>query len=128
MGVAPGGSTNGPCGAAAEFFDNYSHLHLQTVSRTLQGTALNAVRTRAARDGVVMSEAGEMGGSLPEAESRDPWRSRRTERAAAPERGAGKREYASRDLLGDDREIVIRHGAETYRLRLTGNGKLLLTK
>ena len=69
-----------------------------------------------------------MGGSLPEAESRDPWRSRRTERAAAPERGAGKREYASRDLLGDDREIVIRHGAETYRLRLTGNGKLLLTK
>ena len=69
-----------------------------------------------------------MGKSPFEAASREPWRSRGAERATAPGQGAGKREYASRDLLGDDREVVIRHGAETYRLRLTGSGKLLLTK
>ncbi|HET9870373.1 MAG TPA: hemin uptake protein HemP [bacterium] len=39
------------------------------------------------------------------------------------------RESRSEDLLGPGgRELLIRHGAQTYRLRLTQNGKLILTK
>jgi hemin uptake protein HemP len=34
----------------------------------------------------------------------------------------------SRDLFIGTREIVIRHGRETYRLRLTAQNKLILTK
>ena len=32
------------------------------------------------------------------------------------------------ELLGDEREVLIQHGGEYYRLRLTRNGRLLLTK
>lgn len=32
------------------------------------------------------------------------------------------------DLMGDDREIIIIHQGEEYRLRLTSNNKLILTK
>jgi hemin uptake protein HemP len=35
---------------------------------------------------------------------------------------------ASEDLLKGAREIIIRHGAEDYRLRLTRVGKLILNK
>jgi hemin uptake protein HemP len=34
----------------------------------------------------------------------------------------------SRDLFLANREITIVHGAETYRLRLTSQNKLILTK
>lgn len=34
----------------------------------------------------------------------------------------------SRDLFVSAREIVIAHGAERYRLRLTSQNKLILTK
>ncbi|HVW22522.1 MAG TPA: hemin uptake protein HemP [Opitutaceae bacterium] len=34
----------------------------------------------------------------------------------------------SRALFVDGREIVIAHGDETYRLRLTAQNKLILTK
>jgi hemin uptake protein HemP len=34
----------------------------------------------------------------------------------------------SRDLFTDTREITIGHGEETYRLRLTAQNKLILTK
>ena len=34
----------------------------------------------------------------------------------------------SRDLFAASREINISHGAETYRLRLTAQNKLILTK
>lgn len=34
----------------------------------------------------------------------------------------------SAELLGDRREIRIRHGGEMYRLRLTRSGKLILHK
>ena len=34
----------------------------------------------------------------------------------------------SRDLFVDAREILIRHGNDTYRLRLTSQNKLILTK
>lgn len=35
---------------------------------------------------------------------------------------------AAAALLGDRRELVIEHGGERYRLSLTRNGKLILTK
>ena len=34
----------------------------------------------------------------------------------------------STDLLSGAREAIIEHGQEQYRLRLTSNGKLILTK
>lgn len=34
----------------------------------------------------------------------------------------------SRDLFASEREIIIAHGEETYRLRLTSQNKLILTK
>jgi len=34
----------------------------------------------------------------------------------------------SRDLFIGTREVIIHHGAEFYRLRLTGQNKLILTK
>jgi len=34
----------------------------------------------------------------------------------------------SRDLFVSSREIIIAHGDETYRLRLTAQNKLILTK
>jgi hemin uptake protein HemP len=34
----------------------------------------------------------------------------------------------SRDLFVATKEILIQHGGETYRLRLTGQNKLILTK
>ena len=35
---------------------------------------------------------------------------------------------AIRDLLGAGREAVLLHDGSEYRLRLTSNGKLILTK
>lgn len=35
---------------------------------------------------------------------------------------------SSRDLFAATREIIISHGEETYRLRLTAQNKLILTK
>ena len=34
----------------------------------------------------------------------------------------------SRDVFSGDREIIIAHGDDTYRLRLTSQNKLILTK
>jgi len=39
----------------------------------------------------------------------------------------GIRRVASSDLLGDASELVIEHGGREYRLRITSNGKLILT-
>lgn len=35
---------------------------------------------------------------------------------------------SSRDLFAATREIIISHGEDTYRLRLTAQNKLILTK
>jgi hemin uptake protein HemP len=35
---------------------------------------------------------------------------------------------SSRDLLAGHREVIIEHGAERYRLRLTSSNKLILVK
>ena len=34
----------------------------------------------------------------------------------------------SRDLFSAGRELIISHGSDTYRLRLTSQNKLILTK
>lgn len=36
--------------------------------------------------------------------------------------------WTTEELLGDRKEILILHNTETYRLRITRNGKLLLQK
>jgi hemin uptake protein HemP len=50
--------------------------------------------------------------------------------AAAPARSIPMREnrVESRDLFVATKEILIQHGGDTYRLRLTGQNKLILTK
>ncbi|MBS0534010.1 MAG: hemin uptake protein HemP [Proteobacteria bacterium] len=56
-------------------------------------------------------------------------------RAATPSLGGEARQLSladkrldSRELFRDTREIIITHGDETYRLRLTAQNKLILTK
>ena len=46
--------------------------------------------------------------------------------AAGPQ--PAMRAIDSVDLMAGRRELLIRHGAEEYRLRLTGNNRLILTK
>ncbi|GDY08974.1 hypothetical protein LBMAG52_24600 [Planctomycetia bacterium] len=38
------------------------------------------------------------------------------------------REVASSELMRGENELLIRHGDELYRLKLTRNGKLILQK
>ena len=45
-----------------------------------------------------------------------------------PAHGPNIRRIDLRTILGDDREVIISHRSEEYRLRLTSNNKLLLTK
>jgi hemin uptake protein HemP len=49
-------------------------------------------------------------------------------RALVPSAPPGGRRIASECLMGGKREIIIEHGADEYRLRITGSGKLILTK
>ena len=46
--------------------------------------------------------------------------------APAPDQDPPRR-VASEALLGPGRELVIVHGGREYRLRVTQNGKLILT-
>ncbi|PPD32671.1 MAG: hemin transporter HemP [Methylomonas sp.] len=39
-----------------------------------------------------------------------------------------KRKFTSKQLFDTHHEIVIEHNGEEYRLRITSNGKLILTK
>jgi hemin uptake protein HemP len=41
---------------------------------------------------------------------------------------AAPRRLLSRDLLADAQEVIIDHQGESYRLRCTSKGKLILTK
>lgn len=47
--------------------------------------------------------------------------------ADKPSVGA-RRRLSSRELFGETRELVIEHADEEYRLRITSQGKLILTK
>ena len=40
----------------------------------------------------------------------------------------GSRRVDAGELLGGDREVLIAHAGQLYRLRLTASGKLILTK
>jgi hemin uptake protein HemP len=46
---------------------------------------------------------------------------------AIPSRN-GPRRIATKDLLGADREIILDHEGAEYHLRITSNGRLILTK
>jgi hemin uptake protein HemP len=48
--------------------------------------------------------------------------------AAEPPTAKTLRTISSRDLLGRDRLVIIRHEQEDYRLQVTATGKLILTK
>lgn len=53
----------------------------------------------------------------------------RVVRAAEPEaRGSSPLVVDSVTLMGGRRELIIRHGEDTYRLRITASNKLILTK
>ena len=41
---------------------------------------------------------------------------------------SGPRRFECRDLMGTDREVVLIHNDAEYRLRITSNDKLILTK
>lgn len=64
--------------------------------------------------------------SIPEA----PHLAATATRSAEPCAGnaVARKTLDSRTLLGGSEEIVITHGAETYRLRLTRQNRLILTK
>jgi hemin uptake protein HemP len=47
---------------------------------------------------------------------------------SSPAEGATTTTYLSEALLQGQREVLIRHGEEVYRLRLTKQGKLILYK
>lgn len=47
--------------------------------------------------------------------------------AKLPSLPAPLRRVSSAVLLGEQRELIIVHGGREYRLRLTQNGKLILT-
>jgi hemin uptake protein HemP len=58
-----------------------------------------------------------------------PDRDRATASRAGPERSAIRAGCIdSRELLGGERELIIVHGDQEYRLRHTQNDKLILTK
>lgn len=42
--------------------------------------------------------------------------------------GKMPRTISSRDLLGGERRVIIRHEQDDYRLQVTATGKLILTK
>ncbi len=51
------------------------------------------------------------------------------ERAVAAKHTAKPpRTISSRDLLGGEKLVIIRHEREDYRLQVTATGKLILTK
>ena len=52
----------------------------------------------------------------------------RSDDALEGQRRLTPREVKIEDLLHGERELLIRHGEELYHLRITKNGRLLLTK
>ncbi len=48
--------------------------------------------------------------------------------ASPPAEGASARIVSSEWLLAGRRELIIQHGADQYRLRLTASNKLILVK
>jgi hemin uptake protein HemP len=57
-----------------------------------------------------------------------PDQPKQEEAAARPRVKKKPRTILSRELLGNDRLVIIRHELEDYRLQVTATGKLILTK
>ncbi len=53
---------------------------------------------------------------------------RETAKPSEPDEADAPLEIETRDLLGPRREATIIHAGERYRLRITANNKLILTK
>ena len=55
-----------------------------------------------------------------------------SDKSASADRKGGAlptlRRHSVRDLLGGEREAILEHDGQNYRLRITSNGKLILTK
>ncbi len=51
-----------------------------------------------------------------------------SDQAAAQPTTKAPRTILSRDLLGSEKLVIIRHKQEDYRLQVTAMGKLILTK
>lgn len=49
-------------------------------------------------------------------------------RPGLTEPASSKRKFSSKQLFDSQNEIVIEHHGDEYRLRITSNGKLILTK
>ena len=47
---------------------------------------------------------------------------------AATRVGDGRRRIKVSELLQGEREVILEHDSQDYRLRITANGKLILTK
>ena len=45
-----------------------------------------------------------------------------------PGAGATPKRIKARELLRGEREVILEHDGHNYRLRITANGKLILTK
>ncbi|MFT4097256.1 MAG: hemin uptake protein HemP [Rhodoblastus sp.] len=58
----------------------------------------------------------------------DPPPRKGAQRDLPPSSERKPREIDLRDLVGDEREVSIVHDGERYRLRVTANNKLILTK
>jgi hemin uptake protein HemP len=50
------------------------------------------------------------------------------EAPAAPRPNQGPRRLKVSELLAGEREAILEHSGQDYRLRITANGKLILTK
>ncbi len=57
-----------------------------------------------------------------------PDKPNKSDRAAARATSKTPRTILSRDLLGSEKLVIIRHEQEDYRLQVTAAGKLILTK
>ena len=89
---------------------------------------LDVIHNRPGETSWVTSETGEMDKSLLESMFREHWRAQQAEDSDVAARSSKTRELSSQDLFGGNREVIIRHGIDAYRLQITGSGKLLLTK
>ena len=47
---------------------------------------------------------------------------------SARDAGSALRRLRVAELLAGDREVILEHSGQDYRLRITANGKLILTK
>lgn len=57
-----------------------------------------------------------------------PGRSAEAKHPPAAEGAEGLERIESADLFGGRNELIIEHNGDCYRLRITSNGKLILTK